>query len=1174
MDFPDYTQLYYAVETSTPRKYLYRHGNEWMSLATKAEEFDSLDAFATFVGEHTPNLRNDWLIITYLWLLSRSENLPAYLAEVQKFLSEHEMIIPNSTDELIDKLNRWITDDYNTALKLDTERFQLLEDDNTLIMSSPMCYYTLPVLDRILVTLTVNEDTLGIDVLNRSIVSENIPLIVDVNQDGKTIVKAYDKDNIKNVNFNVNRIEQKGNLFLITKSGRVITYSYVDNHNVSFSIKSNENIENIIDLLRNTSMFQFGGITSKELVSSFNIFGSAEDDYSYPLQLYPMIMALLGNGLLNRYLYTDEVRKIFLDRSRFSLTYRRPFDNSFPKITIDFTPQQSVLEQEHIIYDVEGNSYSLANQGILYLNMTITTPDEEMRNMLIPYLTQLFSLWREYQKDTFAGIEYWTNETITSLYASKQTVTTGERRKIFLLRELAGDLIVPGYAKSCIGDFQPTLVPHDRVDEWRSETFEWKGEIHHREVVPIPRDDPKYFFGCDSKDAPFIGVKCNTKENKNIYPVIPCCYKENQNQPRKMLWRYFTEENANPCQTRGVQKGVNTIRTMKLLSAKREGYMPPLMTSFLHTIGLENPVRYGTVISPNSLLHSILTAIGDKGYYQLQNEEKMEEYVREYRREIAKKDRNLNAFRQELYDKSIPEIRAMLEDVDSYLDPKIYFHGLERYFHVRLFLFELDNDKSIFALPRGKWYTVYSQEINLPSVLIITHRGTTVDSAVKYPQSELIINANSDIMAYTEYTPRLNETLNSVQVNSLLRILPKHISHITGTRFDPVLFFKDVGGIVSQYIDGAGKGTGVILKTATKKFISVITPPFAPLRLPVSELKTSSLDDSKELLDKLPTPNWYFQNNNYQGFGYYLSNKTQRLYILLDQLPANLEIPKGVPPITPIASEDESEMELLHKTKRGVLFLLQTMLYLYSIYSIDNNLAFNAESVARFWDEYVTIADGTYNWTHLQRRFPQGNNIQECIQEYVNTVPGLILNDKVRVTAAVSPKLQSTIIKWFADRRNEVFALPEYYDNYFTNENDFEYQPNQRIFLNWDNYKSWVNYNYNSHNFVRTFLDQEDNTLEEPYVYYNADTKRYWIIQNVTGGNWKRAIKVAVAWRELKINIGFLPDEYTQELPKVNIYKISESNQLELTTPEDPEGINIYEYTAGNFSALLPLFNE
>lgn len=1173
MEQPDFVQLYYANELQTPRKYLALVDGAWQSLTVLAEQYPSLEEFAETVNVLKPALANDWQTICYIWLVPRSEEIATVFDEVVTFFTRHNILVPSSPEDLADKLNRWLTDNYIPTLNLDIERLELLQADNKKMDKLASCYYTEPTLDRIVITLDVEESVEGIDVLNRSTVSTDVPLIVDVNPDGKITVKVFEQDFNKKINFNIDRVEEKGSLFLITGGNRIITFFYYNTHpHVTFSVKSSENIDEILQLIIRTTHLTFGNIRSEELVSTFNIFGEEKDAYEYPLELYPMLVSLLGNGLLNRYLYTDEVRKLFMDRTRFSLIYRRPFDASFPKILLEISPQQSIAEQPHTIIDKNGDRFILKDTGILYLSVTITTPNQEMRDSLIPYLTKLFNIWRKYQKQTFAGIEEWTGVEIGHLVSEKQMITTGEKRRIFMLRELASDLIMPGYAKSCFGiNQQPLIIPADQVAEWTDEKFEFKGETYNREVVGIPLEKPKYFFGCDSEEYPFIGVKCNVGEHKSKYPVIPCCYSENQNRAGKTLWRYLNGD-TDLCRSKSESKGNIIIRTMKILPYNREGYLPPIISFYLTNIGMQEPLRYGTIISPNSLLHCILYAIKDERYLQLTDEKEMEEYAKNVRRSISGK--YLNGFRQEMYDMQVKDIKSALDDADSYLDPRIYFHGLECYFNVRIFLFEINNENGGLMLPRGKWYTVYSQRTDLPSVLILTHHGTTVNTAIKYPQSELIIDGKTNDTLYPEYTQALVNTLNNIQVNSLLRIYPKNVHHTVGSTFDPTIFFKGIGKITHQYIDGVGKGVGVSLEVEGGS-VDIITPPFAPLALTVrTKHKSTPLTVAQAVLSLLPPPDWYFQTESVQGLGYHISNRTQSLYILLDELPTPLNIPKSVAPLFPKVSTIEDEMEQLRATKKGVLFLLQTVLYLYTIYVSDNHLPFDEVSVEKFWNDYITIVDNCdYQWQSLPRRFPQGETVQECIQEYATTVPGLIHEGKILLNDRVSPKLQSTVNKWFADRRNEKFQLPEYYDNYFTSEDDFKVKPLQRVFLSWDNYQSWLKYQQITHNLIRTILDQSDNQLEQPYVYYNSDTDKYWIIQNITGGNWKRAINVAVTWQQSKVNLGFKCAEYTGVLPAVNIHKITEGNQLQIDVNSNVEGaINLYEYKKGFFSALLPLY--
>ena len=65
--------------------------------------------------------------------------------------------------------------------------------------------------------------------------------------------------------------------------------------------------------------------------------------------------------------------------------------------------------------------------------------------------------------------------------------------------QAAPDLFVAGYARKCLCQFQPIIVPDDEIEAWKNKTFVHKGIEYERQVMQFPPEDPKWNFVCPDR---------------------------------------------------------------------------------------------------------------------------------------------------------------------------------------------------------------------------------------------------------------------------------------------------------------------------------------------------------------------------------------------------------------------------------------------------------------------------------------------------------------------------------------------------------------------------------------------------------------------------------------------------------------------------------------------------
>ena len=109
---------------------------------------------------------------------------------------------------------------------------------------------------------------------------------------------------------------------------------------------------------------------------------------------------------------------------------------------------------------------------------------------------------------------------------------------------------------------------------------------------------------------------------------------------------------------------------------------------------------------------------------------------------------------------------------------------------------------------------------------------------------------------------------------------------------------------------------------------------------------------------------------------------------------------------------------------------------------------------------------------------------------------------------------------------------------------------------------------------IKTQLDVTLSGKIEPYLYLDEDGTTY-LIQNVKGGDFDKAIEVNLQWIRDYINPGFIAPSNDNDLP-YRIYEISPSGGFRLTGEKENPDVpgfffNILMYSEATYAALLVL---
>ena len=230
------------------------------------------------------------------------------------------------------------------------------------------------------------------------------------------------------------------------------------------------------------------------------------------------------------------------------------------------------------------------------------------------------------------------------------------------LKTMVPNLFISNSKKLC--NKPPIISPNNNYDE-----VEGCNEKYLKFPV-YGETDPK-IFECPYFDHNYPGLRINKLENKNIFPYIPCCYKRPQKQSKNCKV-YFDQET----QTQRINSG-EIAKSLKILTPKRQGVLPPRIDKILHYTTNVKFYRYGIPLSPNCCLY-LLNMV-------TRNQNSFKEIRTRLSSKIELCKGNIKAL-------ELQDLKNKVLDEAYYINPRNFKNVLEDYYKLSFILFSKDKD--------------------------------------------------------------------------------------------------------------------------------------------------------------------------------------------------------------------------------------------------------------------------------------------------------------------------------------------------------------------------------------------------------------------------------------------------------------------------------------------------
>lgn len=267
------------------------------------------------------------------------------------------------------------------------------------------------------------------------------------------------------------------------------------------------------------------------------------------------------------------------------------------------------------------------------------------------------------------------------------------------------------YSSACGAERQPILISEEEIDDYKA---------YGRDVEGLEHDSKVYWFTCISENNPHIEFPPVKAEYKSGIKNYPCCYEKKG---------YVASRKTSVIKVTGIAGTTSSIKDFSKTSILDQDSLSDFIKICFTKSGnvgveLVGTCFYKTTGDRRSLNDSFIGALifASEQYNvyadsnkKLIDQNKVNMAVIDVRRRML--ELPFEIYKQELYDVTYDEFVSRITDMNHYIDPYLYYRGLEEIFNVNIFVFtstlvklnpssleELESDIPTLEIPRCHEY--------------------------------------------------------------------------------------------------------------------------------------------------------------------------------------------------------------------------------------------------------------------------------------------------------------------------------------------------------------------------------------------------------------------------------------------------------------------------------------
>jgi hypothetical protein len=422
------------------------------------------------------------------------------------------------------------------------------------------------------------------------------------------------------------------------------------------------------------------------------------------------------------------------------------------------------------------------------------------------------------------------------------------------------DVFAEYYSRSCREERQPY-----RATDAEAAAASAEG----RQVLVFPRPAsgmPVHNYVCDPRrrreaykgDAfVFPGLQKNNQANKNVFPVVPCCYQLDQRKSKSMVQFSQPVGEGAPAvdeiDNEPSQRAAQSIyKTGKIVPANTTGDVSESVNTLFEIIdqppdgSRRRTLRRGMARTKSSFLDCIITALENENDDRMRKTYGTEKSLALIREKLAT-EKGAALCKQEMFDYNVSAIQLQIADPNVYFDPRRFVSLLENAYGCDIYIFsKLEDPNTAMVLPYYRQAHYKNRRRGGPSIAILEHMGSEKDHA-EYPQCELIMrwNVAKDDDLTLSYSSMSNPAEGLFEVFERLRkayVLDKLIP----LTFLPIS--REIR-IENQAVDSYGKCRMIIIQAAgiSGTLFLPPVPPFAASIIDSTDFTRVSIQEALDI---------------------------------------------------------------------------------------------------------------------------------------------------------------------------------------------------------------------------------------------------------------------------------------------------------------------------------------
>jgi hypothetical protein len=657
------------------------------------------------------------------------------------------------------------------------------------------------------------------------------------------------------------------------------------------------------------------------------------------------------------------------------------------------------------------------------------------------------------------------------------------------------EIFVTNFSRRCKDERRP--IP---IDEQEAK----KLIEQNKKVILFPRDKqdqpPLYetdgknqkYYKCENPLFPFPGLQKNNLENKEMYPYLPCCFQENQENSDYYKEYFLNQKKENPD-----KKQQDIIITDKFLDTDTFGTLPINLEQLFNILDPSTEYRYlrlGVSKDINSFLAAVMVGCYNKPPHILnyKNHKEREKQLLQIKNDLQ----NFSPLaRQCMYDFTNEQIVENITQNETYFNPIFYIPLLESYFDCNIFLFRRQDENTIPILPRHSQSYYRYERNDQQSIFLYEHMGSESDNS-KYPRCELIIKSKIKTTD-TEYFFTPDSTV-SKGVKNIFKLLNK--SYVLNKQIHEIKFpiLSDSVTLLSQSIDSYGKTRRIDIQYKNKN-ATIFTNPIPPINIPENSNSIIHKLDIKTTLELLETLGASLNSRNAKEITAMLGNiqiSIPHEPYRLSETPSRLsEIPFNNSEIH-FSERDDSLLQIYNNNKKMARYVTEYLFWTFSNYIHTQKISKINDTVLYDFSNSRIVMKPNFKYTIVPKTFSINSTLME--------------NNKLIISSEEMLKRLMYILKLHTT--TDLASIQNYYkrnviSNYYTDITDFQYFPNQVILKGEDSVEKWIQESNVSFNIHDSILIRNS-----PYFFKNSILgNQIFLAQN--SNTLEKALSIAVNWQ-------------------------------------------------------------